>query len=224
MPSKSVGACLYVASAISLAACVSPPSQPTGVESRPVVQGPVVGASRAAPPGSVIAAADASRDIARTDKRAFVKTFDEAVVFFLGEYHCAHGKHSLYKLYGDCNDIPAVVLLKPGGCIGLLPYKSLWIHTPNERTKITWQISGPPQYAFDTNPDGIELRPVPGDATPPTNSYDGKDHQGRKFKWELKDAAVTPKEFYHLPNIVDTSTNPPTKCTPIDPGMINLVN
>jgi len=208
--SEIVMACVSAATAMSLIGCASAPAG----------QAPAASDARAAP--SVPPKSFAPRDAASVDKREFVKTLNGSVVFYFGEYHCAEGSHPQHKLYGDCDGIPAVVLLKPGGCIGLLPYKSLTIHSEMKRTKVVWQIFGPPHYAFDTRFDGIALSATPGDPSVPSDNYDKKDNGGRKFKWELKESVPT-RLFYHLPNIVDTSTTPPTPCEPIDPRMINLI-
>ena len=198
-----VGACISIA----LAACMSAPVQDAGT---------------AKPAASAQRTKDGPPQVPSELRKLKVQSRDGSVIINVGDYHCAEGSHSSHGRYGDCDNIPAVVLLKPdGSCIGLLPYADLWIHSNKKRTKVVWQIFGPPGYQFDTGKDGIEIDKQSSDPTLPGSNYDGKQNQGRKFKWELKEDALTPRQFYHLPNIVDPNGVP---CEPIDPGMINLVN
>jgi len=156
-----------------------------------------------------------------------VQSKDGSVTFKLGDLHCAAHGHPLHKTYGDCIGVPVVVLENPlnGGCIAVHPYANLIIHSKRERTLVVWHIVfGAAYYEFDKSIDGIALSKVTGttDPTLPSDNYDKKEHQGRRWKWELRETALDDKAFYHLPNVVNTQTGKP--CEPIDPGMINVVN
>jgi len=197
-----------------LAGCISAPAQ----EARPA-------------PASAAAKAQTARDEPGANlRKSNVRSLDGSVIINVGDYHCAEGSHKYHELYGDCDPLPVVVLLKPaGGCIALIPYANLWIHTDKKKVKLTWQIMGPKNYVFDPNnaddplKDGIAITKVTGttDTTAPGDNYTGKMNGQTKYTWTLRDNALTPRAFYHYADVVDPSGHP---CEPIDPGMINLVN
>lgn len=199
IPSKTALACVLV----SLAACTTPPTQE-----------------------SASASGSKGGDIPKELRKFNVQSKDGNVTFKLGDLNCAHPSHPTHKLYGDCIGIPVVVLENPfnGECIAVHPYANLIVHSDKMRTPVVWQIVGGPRYEFDRRQDGIALGRMPGttDPTLPDDNYDRKQHQGQRWKWELRDDAKYPKTFYHLPHVVDTTTGKP--CVPIDPGMINVVN
>lgn len=215
---RLVLACVAAATVISLAACVSPPMQEARSSSAE---------ARSAPP----LAPGRARNLAGVpiELRKFnVQTADGNVIFKLGDLHCAHPSHPTHGTYGDCNGIPVVVLENPldDSCIAVHPYANLIIHSEEKRkTPVVWQIvAGKPDYEFDTSKDGIAISKVTGttDPTLPSANYNGKQHQGKKWKWDLHEEAKYPKTFYHLPNVVNKKTGKP--CVPIDPGMINVLN
>lgn len=204
---RLVLACVAATTVISLAACVSSPSQdarsaPAYASERPVSRdGPKSGLGKDG-----------------------VQSAEGNVIIKMGDLHCAEPSHPLHGTYPDCNAIPVVVLLKPlGGCIALMPYVNLYIHSDKKRVRVVWQILGPSDYEFAAN-DGIAISKVTGttDPTLPSRNYDRKQNQGNKWKWELSDEALYPETFYHLPNVVQKKTGKP--CEPIDPGMVNVVN
>lgn len=205
IPSQIGLACVLV----SLVACTTAPNQEP----------------RSAPPPAS-ASKGASGDIPMELRKFDVQSKDGSVTFRFGDYHCAHPSHPTYRLYGDCNGIPVAVLENPynGDCIAVHPYANLIIHSDRMRTLIVWQIFGGRQYEFDRTQDGITLGKMSGttDPTLPGDNYDRKQHQGQRWKWELRDDAKYPKTFYHLPYVVNTTNGKP--CVPIDPGMINVVN
>lgn len=219
MPLRLALTCVAATIAISLTACVSAPSQE----------------ARSAPPSASAQSARAlnPRELPLSELRKVgVQSFQGSVIINVGDYHCAEGSHKYHDTYGDCDAIPVVVLLKPaGGCVALIPYADLWIHTDKKKVKLTWQIIGPKNYVFNPNTampidplkDGIAITKVTNttDPTNPSDNYNGKAHGGRKFSWELKQDALTPRAFYHYANVNDPNGN---ACEPIDPGMINLVN
>lgn len=215
IPLRIVLACIPAGIAVSLAACVSPPTQEA--RSMPAE-------ARSAPPQP--AKPRGADDISIELRKFNVQSKDGNVLFKLGDLHCAHERHPKHGMYGDCNGIPVVVLENPldGSCIAVHPYANLIIHSERYRTQVFWEIIGAKYYEFDKGQDGIAISQVTGtiDPTLPSDNYDRKQHMGRKWKWELRDDAKYPKTFYHLPNVVNTQTGKP--CVPIDPGMINVLN
>ncbi len=210
---RLVFACIAATGATFLAGCMSAPAQ----EARSA-------------PATASTTAQVSRDMPVTKLgKVGVKSLAGSVIINVGDYHCAEGRHKDHELYGDCDPLPVVVLIKPGGCVALIPYANLWIHTDRKRVSLTWRIMGPKNYVFNENKandplkDGIALTKVTGttDPTAPGDNYTGRSNGQRRFTWVLKDDALTPRAFYHYANVVDPDGN---ACEPIDPGMINLVN
>lgn len=188
--------------AFGLAACMSPPLE----ETRPI--GGALVQSREMPPGDLTPGA-----------RLSVTSKLGSATLRAGDFHCAEQTHPKRALYPDCNSLPVVVLLKPkGGCLSLIPYVNLYIHSERKRTHVVWEIIGPKGYQFAEG-NGIAL--TTSDGSDPGMTYDSKKHMGRHFKWELRDSAVFPATIYHVANVVDEQGVP---CEPIDPGMINVVN
>lgn len=137
-----------------------------------------------------------------------------------GIYQCADNNHPKLTLYPSCSGIPVIVLQKStGGCLSLIPYAGLIVHSERRRTKIVWQIYGPTGYSFTD--DGIELSKLNGGTLNPPDVYANKQNQGDRFKWELKQGAVFPGGMNHEAHVVDPSGVP---CEPIDPVAINIID
>lgn len=213
LPLRIVLACMHASIAVSLAACVSPPTQEA--RSMPAE-------ARSAPPPATRGTRGPG-DVPMELRKFDVQSRDGNVTFRVGDLHCAEPSHPLHGRYPDCNGIPVVVLDNPkGGCIAVIPYANLIIHSQKKRTRVVWQITGGSDYEFDRSQDGIPLFKSKTDPTLPSRNYDRKQHQGDKWKWELHEEALYPKTFYHFANVVDKRTG--TACEPIDPGMINVIN
>lgn len=138
-----------------------------------------------------------------------------------GIFHCAGPSFKNDDDYPSCNGIPVMVLIKPsGGCVSFLPYAELRVHTAKARTTVTWQIVGPGGYRFDLA-EGIKLMKQNPGSHPlaPGDVYDGKAHQGRKFRWDVKPNVPNQKPFDHDARVVDKNGVP---CEPIDPVIVNF--
>lgn len=138
-----------------------------------------------------------------------------------GIYQCADPSHPKRTLYPDCKGIPVIVLQKTtGGCLSLIPYAGLIIHSERKKTKVVWQIYGPTGYEFAAA-NGIELRRLSGGTLNPGDVYTQSQHQGDRFKWELKEGAYFPGGMAHDAHVVDPSGVP---CEPLDPVAINVID
>jgi len=137
-----------------------------------------------------------------------------------GIFQCVDSDHPKANKYPDCKGIPVIVLQKSsGGCLSLVPYAGLIIHSERKRTKIIWQIYGPKGYEFAAN--GIELKKVSSGTLNPGDVYSDSQHQGDRFKWELKQGAIFPGAMAHQAHVVDPSG---MDCEPIDPVAINIID
>lgn len=141
-----------------------------------------------------------------------------------GDFHCAEPPPAPnLPTYEDCVGIPIIVLVKPsGGCLALVPYVNLIVHTGGKRTKVVWKIRGNAEYRFDST-KGIALTKVPGttDPTEPTDIYDSRLNQNDRYKWEVKPAATRNKKFAHVANVIDGVGRP---CEWADPVIVNTDN
>jgi hypothetical protein len=143
-----------------------------------------------------------------------------------GVYHCVSDEHPNPNRYPKCNDgIPVIVLLKESGsgCLALVPYRRLEVHTDQRRTKVVWKLFGPDGYRFDTT-KGIELRRKQGstDPTKPDAIFqDGGRDTGDKFRWTVRLGAPEKREFDHDASVRDAQDK---LCERIDPLIINSDN
>jgi hypothetical protein len=145
-----------------------------------------------------------------------------------GVYHCVSPGHSNPNKYPKCHDgIPVIVLLKEAsdGCLALVPYRTLMIHTNRDKTKVVWKLFGPDRYEFDLA-KGIELRRKqnPTDPTLPDAIFEGGGREANgTFSWTIRLGAPEKKEFEHDARVLDPK-NPGEHCERIDPLITNVDN
>ena len=153
--------------------------------------------------------------------KIIVRSSDETITITEGEYHCiGQGEDNPNKYPGCHEGIPVIVLLKDTGCLSLVPYYRLVIHTKGHRTVVRWKIHGPDGYKFDET-NGIALKRKANQATDPSAIYDGKRRENnRTFKYEVMPGAP---EFEFKHDAVVLSPNG-TQCIPIDPLIQNSDN
>jgi hypothetical protein len=191
--------------ALSLAACA-----PMAQVSTP----PGPAAERSAPPPP------SSRDLPLPkDVKLGARSRYGTAMLTDGIFHCADPKHPAIAKYPDCRGIPVIVLQTQQGCLSLIPYAALVIHSDRKKTKVIWQIYGPQGYEFAS--DGIQLSRLIGGTLNPGDVYANKQHQGDRYKWELKQDAIFPGGMAHDARVVDPSGTP---CEPIDPVAINIID
>ena len=153
--------------------------------------------------------------------KIIVRSSDETITITEGDYHCVRKNAPNPNKYPSCDDgIPVIVLLKADGCLSLVPYYRLVIHTTGDRTVVRWKIHGPDGYKFDDT-NGIALKRKANQATDPSAIYDGKQKENnRTFKYEVVVGAPN-FEFKHDAVVLSPNGTP---CTPIDPLIQNSDN
>jgi len=172
------------------------------------------------PPSDRSAPAPSARDLPLPkDVKVGARSALGTAVLNDGIYHCADPQHPLLSKYPDCRGIPVIVLVTQKGCLSLIPYAALVIHSDRKKTKVVWQIYGPVGYEFAGN--GIELSRLNGGTLNPGDVYANKQHQGDRYKWELKQGAIFPGGMAHDAHVVDPNG---VACEPIDPVAINIID
>lgn len=146
---------------------------------------------------------------------------DQSVTFRDGIFHCAAPGHPDAKLYSSCLALPVIVLAKrDGGCLAVIPYLQLTVHSKRERTRLDWRILGLKTATFETT-KGIDIEPTAiGSGQARSKVYEGNSGAGAKFEWFVKVDAIPGESFYHAPVVLDGGK----PCEPIDPVIINVEN
>jgi hypothetical protein len=149
-----------------------------------------------------------------------VRSLQGTVVLKDGVFHCAAPGHPSAKLYTSCLNIPVIVLAKEeGGCLSLLPYAQLTVHTKRERVLLRWKAFGMKGATFHSS-SGIDIDMAAANGTPRGDVYDGNTGSGDQFEWFIKLTAPAGAQFYHKAIVSVGGTD----CEPIDPVIFNVEN
>ena len=131
-----------------------------------------------------------------------------------GDMHC--GKSSSAD-YGNCSDIPVIVLELGGNCQALVPYANLIAHHGNGATVVRWVLHPSKGYKFVD--DGIAFDPnETSGGHYYSDIYDGKVNGGDTFQWVIKPNAYSPTTFHHVATVQRDNGTP---CGQADPTITN---
>jgi hypothetical protein len=133
-----------------------------------------------------------------------------------GELHCGKAAGTGID-YGNCLDIPVVVLEVGSTCQALVPYNKLVAHHGSGATVLRWVLHPSKGYKFSD--DGIQFLPGELDGGQQfSDVYNGKTNGSDHFQWVVRPNAQY-RTFHHWANVIRVSDG--TACVPADPLITN---